>query len=999
MAEAGRQYRLSIMLELQDRMQGAMQKAMDATNKFEEKLKKTSQAAKGLDKQKVSPLLTPRGDLDAKLKGNTKAAQALDRQRISPTLSVRDNATTRINSVQSNLRGLANKTYTVTLRAKDEASKVTGRIGGALTSTAGMVGLGTAAFGAGALIGGSLNKAMDFEAQLSSIKALTSASESEMTRIRALALKLGADTKFSALEAAQGFEELLKAGLSVEQVENGGALAALNLATAGGLDLAEAAEIMSTAMNAFKDDGLQAAKVADILAGNANASATGVRELRYSLAMVSAVASGVGMSFQDTNTALGLFANNGLKGSDAGTSLKTMLMNLVPNNKKAIEEFSRLGLMTERGTSAFFNQAGELKSLEEIAGLLQKSMAGMTKEQQLMSQQIMFGADAIRASNILFKEGAAGVRKFTGEMLKVTALDVAKEKMNNAKGSIVQLMSSFETLQIRAMSPFLPLVRKIANSLTDELKGSIDGTVDLMRYAAGSIDIFWDELASDEKFKAMDWGDKTVFVLDKMIAAVDKWSSGSGGEQMGKVFTKLAEIGMRSWMAAVTGMMQGSVNSLMSGNITGAIGLGMGASFLGGGALLKGGYSLGKGILGLGKKALPGKAATTVATTATSAGEVAATSSGVSRSASAWNGIKSVFTDSKKSVEINKAYAELKSTGLFGAGTQQKTGFLAKLSERGWSMAGKLTKFAKTPMGGFIKPLGVMLDAMYVAQADDKVKAAGGMAGRWGGAWLGAKAGTAAGAAIGTAVAPGVGTLAGGVLGGIGGSFAGFWGGGKIGESLAANLDFTAVQNKFTALRDNISASFAGDLKRNIDTAWENICQALSDWGNKASKIVTDCFASIPDTVGGYFSSAASSISGAWNGAKGYVSNKFGGLIKHADGGIFDTPHMALFAEAGAESIIPLSASRRSRALELWEQTGNMLGVKMYADGGITSSTRVSAPSTSSGGLTGVISGFANINIDNLTVTISNEMDEEAQALRIGHMLLNAIKRNTENYA
>ncbi|EJG9210767.1 phage tail tape measure protein, partial [Listeria monocytogenes] len=120
--------------------------------------------------------------------------------------------------------------------------------------------------------------------------------------LRELAIQQGADTKYSALEAAQAQEELLKAGLSVKDVINGGLSGALSLATAGELDLASAAEIAATVLNAFKDDNLSVADAANILAGAANASATGVEEMKMSLQQVSAVASGVGLSFDDTST-------------------------------------------------------------------------------------------------------------------------------------------------------------------------------------------------------------------------------------------------------------------------------------------------------------------------------------------------------------------------------------------------------------------------------------------------------------------------------------------------------------------------------------------------------------------------------------------------------------------------------------------------------------------------------------------------------------------------
>ncbi|WXJ84177.1 hypothetical protein MTBGP_09670 [Moorella thermoacetica] len=342
-----------------------------------------------------------------------------------------------------------------------------------------MAAFGASALTSGVFFAGSLSKAMAFEAQLSSIQALTGLTGEEMRKIQALSLEMGAKTKYSALEAAQGIEELLKAGLTPAAVQAGALEAALSLATAGGLELAEAAEIMSTALNAYKADGMKASDAADILAGTANAAATSVQELRYSLAAVSAVASGVGMSFKDTNIALGLFSNNGLKGSDAGTSLKTMLMNLQPSTKEQINLFKKLGIITKDGANRFFTAEGKLKSLEEIAGILNETLKDMTDQQRMAAIEMMFGSDAIRAANIIYKEGAKGVKKFANEMAKVTALEVARQKMNNATGAVEQFKGALETLQISAMYPFLPLVKRIAEGAANLTERVYNGPIKL----------------------------------------------------------------------------------------------------------------------------------------------------------------------------------------------------------------------------------------------------------------------------------------------------------------------------------------------------------------------------------------------------------------------------------------------------------------------------------------------------------------------------------------
>lgn len=450
----------------------------------------------------------------------------------------------------------------------------------------------------GDFVGDSFNKAIEFEAQIASIKALTGASTEEMAKMQALALEQGAKTKYSALEAAQGIEELLKSGLTPAQVQAGALNAALNLATAGSLELADAAEIMSTALNAFKKDGMSAAQAADILAGTANASATSVEELRYSLAAVSAVSAGVGMTFKDTNAALGIFANNGLKGSDAGTSLKTMIANLVPMTDKAYNLFEQFNLLTvdtnaamqflakkgikSTGTSldqvskdvekyvarvnglkvgtskaaketqkflmannlihsAFYDERGEIKKLTDVAGILRDRFKDLTGEQRQYYMYQLFGSDAIRAGNILFKEGAEGVQRFYDEMGRVTALQVAEEKMNSAAGAIEQFRGALETLQIAALTPLMPTVRRLASGAaeviaryTPQIQAAVESMVDT---ATKYVD---DKFINNPEFKKLpDFESKVRFVFDSIGDAFNSWWSAGGQDETSAVVGKV----------------------------------------------------------------------------------------------------------------------------------------------------------------------------------------------------------------------------------------------------------------------------------------------------------------------------------------------------------------------------------------------------------------------------------------------------------------------------
>ncbi|HHT7138097.1 phage tail tape measure protein [Bacillus cereus] len=373
-----------------------------------------------------------------------------------------------------------------------------------------------------------VEESMNFEQQMANIKAVSGATGQEMSKLSELAVKYGEDTKYSSVEAGKGIEELIKAGVSLTDIINGGLEGALNLASAGELELGEAAEIASTALNAFKRDGLSVTDAANLLAGAANASATDVHELKYGLSASAAVAAGAGMTFKDTSTALAVFAQNGLKGSDAGTSLKTMLMRLNPSTKEAYNKMKDLGLITynaqagfdflvkngvtpasrsvgdievalekyvmktegvkkwnekcdttfrELATSSaflsskFYDQEGHIQSLENISGILNESMKDLTDQQRSMALETLFGSDAVRGATILFNEGSQGVNKMYTEMSKVTALETANTKMNTLKGRIEQLSGAFDTMKKTIGDALAPVVSAFVAGLQKLVDG------------------------------------------------------------------------------------------------------------------------------------------------------------------------------------------------------------------------------------------------------------------------------------------------------------------------------------------------------------------------------------------------------------------------------------------------------------------------------------------------------------------------------------------------
>jgi len=509
---------------------------------------------------------------------------ALNRIKASPTATIQDRITAPLRTIEGRMKAL-NKVVAVAVRVKDEASGVLGNIAKKIKSlpTAIMIGVGAAATGTGVFVYKSLNKAVDFEAQMSSIEALTDLTGQEMLEMQALAMEMGAKTQYSALEAAKGMEELLKAGISPAQVKAGALEAALNLATAGSLELAKAAEIMSTSLNAFKRDGITAAQASDILAGTANASATSVEELAYGLAQTSAVASGLGMSLKDTNIALGIFANNGLRGSDAGTSFKTFLSNLIPVTDKQIKLFDKLGLTTAGVGNQFFTAEGNIKSFEEIADVMQKTFANMTAMERQFALEQIFGSDALRAGTIIALEGAAGVKKFNDEMSRVTALEVARKKMNNAAGAAEEFQGALETLQISAMLPFLPTIKRMAEGAASFTEKYSPAIIASMESAAKKVEEFFNRLSQDEKFQNLSWGEKVSYALNEVSAEFKGWMDGPGGEvakEIGRKTGELIGVGLEGATPALV-VIGGSVGKAIGQGVVSAFGEALKSSPLG----------------------------------------------------------------------------------------------------------------------------------------------------------------------------------------------------------------------------------------------------------------------------------------------------------------------------------------------------------------------------------------------------------------------------------
>jgi TP901 family phage tail tape measure protein len=342
-------------------------------------------------------------------------------------------------------------------------NKAMGAIGRNMTS----VGTRMAGVGAGmaAPIVASIAAGTRFENVLLGIRASTGATQEQIDRITASSMAMSQALGVGPTEAAAGMLELLKAGMSVEGVLGGAGQAALQFAKVGNMDVGAAAVVMADAMNVFKVSGEVAANT---LSAAADSSSTSIELITESFSQVSAVAALANQSIQDTAAAIAVMANAGIKGSDAGTSLKTMLSRLMAPAEDAAAAMESVGLSTQ----SFRNADGTMKPMIEIIRTLNGALAGMDQAAKDDIFRRIFGSDAIRAAAVLTSAGVEGFNAMRQSMDgAMTVGDKYNTMQSGMAGATATLMASLQRLAITISNAVGPAVLSIAQAIAPVLDG------------------------------------------------------------------------------------------------------------------------------------------------------------------------------------------------------------------------------------------------------------------------------------------------------------------------------------------------------------------------------------------------------------------------------------------------------------------------------------------------------------------------------------------------
>ena len=306
----------------------------------------------------------------------------------------------------------------------------------------------------------SLKASTDFEAGMSEVKAISGATQKEFEDLRNKAIEMGAKTKFSASESADAFKYMAMAGWDAQSMMSG-ISGIMDLAAASGEDLATTSDIVTDALTAFGLGAQDASRFADVLAQASSKSNTNVGLMGETFKYVAPVAGALGYTIEDTAVAIGLMANSEIKGSQAGTALRSTLTRLVkPTDAVAVA--------MERYNISLTDSEGNMKPLSQVMGELRNRFSELTNEEKVSLAATLAGQEGMSGLLAIVNASDEDFKTLTDEInnSKDAAKDMAEIMMDNTKGAIEQLKGSLESAGIIIGDRLAPYIRSLAEWIT-----------------------------------------------------------------------------------------------------------------------------------------------------------------------------------------------------------------------------------------------------------------------------------------------------------------------------------------------------------------------------------------------------------------------------------------------------------------------------------------------------------------------------------------------------
>lgn len=345
--------------------------------------------------------------------------------------------------------------------AENLKSTLTSGIGFGAMAAIGSKAVSVVENGLKSLTTGAISAGTNFESAMSSVASISGATGNDLKELTSKAKQMGATTQFSATEAANAMEYMAMAGWKTKDMVSGiGGI--MNLAAASGSDLARTSDIVTDALTAFGKSASDSGTFADVMAAASSNANTNVEMMGETFKYVGAAAGAMGYSIQDIALATGLMANSGIKGSEAGTALRSVITRMAKPTKESSAAMKKLGL-------SMTDSKGRMKSFGTIMKDMRKGMKGMTEDQKASYAAMLGGQEAMSGVLAIANASEKDFNKLSKAIdnSKNAAQNMAKVKLDNLKGDVTILQSSMEGLGITIFDQVGGNLRGLVGTATD----------------------------------------------------------------------------------------------------------------------------------------------------------------------------------------------------------------------------------------------------------------------------------------------------------------------------------------------------------------------------------------------------------------------------------------------------------------------------------------------------------------------------------------------------
>lgn len=506
--------------------QKSMENTVNSANKAAKGFENASRRVSGFEKSVGSGFDSASkkaSGFEKSVNKTQKSLLAMMKEKYQLLLEAKDRITPTVKQAITYVKSLTGKTWKVTLKAVDLVTSPVRRVFGLLKSP--LVAAGVT-ISAGAGIADTVQTYADFEAAMSEVKAISGATSQEFEQLTEKANQMGAVTKFTASESAEAFKYMAQAGWDAREMMDGidGLMA---LAAASGEDLGITADIVTDALTAFGLSAKESGRFADVMAQAASATNTDVAKMGDTFKYVAPVAGALGYSIEDTAVAIGLMANSGIKASQAGTSLRSLLTNLTRPVGQAEDAINALGI-------SITNTDGSVKPLSQTLQDLRAKFGALTDSEKaqyaamLAGQEGMSGLLAIvNASDQEFESLTEQINNSSGAAQKM-----ADVMMDNLSGKFELFTGALDSMKMSLGEKFKPYLIEALEWMTDK----VPDVENALLTAMNSFDHFVDnakakidEFTATDEWKNADLFGKIEIAWDELVAEpFSDWWNGSG---------------------------------------------------------------------------------------------------------------------------------------------------------------------------------------------------------------------------------------------------------------------------------------------------------------------------------------------------------------------------------------------------------------------------------------------------------------------------------------